>query len=74
MSKQGQWVEMADVIDDTMLGTFGVVAEPQNLASGVAASYGGLIDRMSFGQGLRADGPWAEVREALRAIPGRSHQ
>ncbi|WP_419850277.1 TIGR03617 family F420-dependent LLM class oxidoreductase [Candidatus Poriferisocius sp.] len=73
MSKQGQWVEMADVIDDTMLGTFGVVAEPQNLASGVAASYGGLIDRMSFGQGLRADGPWGEVREALRAIPGRSH-
>ncbi len=74
MSKQGQWVEMAEVIDDTMLGTFGVVAEPQNLAGGVAASYGGLIDRMSFGHGLRADGTWGEVREALRAIPGRSRQ
>ena len=72
MSKQGQWVEMADVIDDAMLGTFGVVAEPQDLAGAVAASYGGLIDRMSFGQGHRAGGPWAEVRESLRAIPGRS--
>jgi hypothetical protein len=55
-----------------MLGTFGVVAEPQNLASGVAASYGGLIDRMSFGLGLRPNGPWRDVREELRAIPGRS--
>ncbi|MCY4193548.1 MAG: LLM class F420-dependent oxidoreductase [bacterium] len=71
MSKQGQWVEMADVIDDTMLATFGVVAEPQHLASAVDSSYGGLIDRISFGPGLRPGEPWPEVREALRAIPGR---
>ena len=72
MSKQGQWAEMAEVIDDTMLGTFGVVAEPQNLATAVAASYGGLVDRITFGQGIHPDEPWTEVREALRAIPGRS--
>ncbi len=72
MSVQGQWVEMADVIDDTMLGTFGVVAEPQHLASAVASSYGGLIDRLSFGQGLRPGELWAEARQALQAVPGRS--
>ena len=72
LSKQGRWAEMADVIDDGMLNAFAVVAEPDRLAEGVAASVGGLIDRLTFGQGLRPDGPWAEVREALRAIPGRS--
>ncbi|WP_419919268.1 TIGR03617 family F420-dependent LLM class oxidoreductase [Candidatus Poriferisocius sp.] len=72
MSKQGQWVEMAEVIDDEMLRTFAVVAEPDHLAEAVAASHRGLIDRLTFGQGIRPDGPWPEVREALRAIPGRS--
>ena len=72
LSKQGRWVEMADVIDDGMLNAFAVVAEPDRLAEGVAAGVGGLIDRLTFGRGLRPDRPWAEVREALRAIPGRS--
>ena len=72
LSKQGEWVAMADVIDDTMLGTFAVVAEPERIAEGVAASHSGLIDRLNFNQGLRPNPPWPDVREALRAIPTRS--
>ncbi len=72
MSKQGQWVEMGDIIDDEMLRTFAVVAEPDQLAPALEASLGGLIDRLTFGLGAGTEGPWPDVREAIRAIPGRS--
>lgn len=48
MSKQGEWDAMADVIDQNMLETFAVVAEPTNVASAVKSRFGGLVDRLSF--------------------------
>ncbi|MCY4163528.1 MAG: TIGR03617 family F420-dependent LLM class oxidoreductase [bacterium] len=86
MSKQGKWDKMAEVIDDTMLNTFAVVAEPHDLAEKVAASVGGLVDRLTLNTGTdnglsnpanNEDSPntanlWAEVCEALRAVPTRS--
>ena len=36
LSKQGRWAEMGDLIDDEILNTFAVVAEPE--ARGAASS------------------------------------
>lgn len=48
MSKEGKWDEMADVIDQEMLETFAVVAEPTQVASGLTSRYGHLVDRITF--------------------------
>ncbi|MDP6975818.1 MAG: LLM class F420-dependent oxidoreductase [Acidimicrobiales bacterium] len=48
MSKRGEWKEMGDLIDDEMLDTFAVVAEPDRVADGIKARYGDCVDRMTF--------------------------
>ena len=47
LTKSGRWNELADVIDDEMLATFAVVAEPANVERELEARYGGLVDRIS---------------------------
>lgn len=48
MSKQGEWDAMAEVIDDTMLDAFAVVAEPDKVAGELLTRYGHLVDRLTF--------------------------
>ena len=48
LSKQGEWVQMGELIDDEILHTFAVVAEPDDVAPMLRARYGPLIDRISF--------------------------
>jgi len=48
MSKQGQWDEMANLIDDEMLDAFAIVAEPADVAGAVLNRFGHLVDRFSF--------------------------
>jgi probable F420-dependent oxidoreductase len=48
LSKQGQWAEMASLIDDEVLGTFAVVAEPDQVATRLRQRFGDVIDRISF--------------------------
>lgn len=48
MSKQGQWVEMADRINDEILNTFAVVGPPESIASELKTRYGDVIQRISF--------------------------
>ncbi len=67
MSKEGKWVEMAEVIDDEILSAFAIVAEPQDVADQVKQRFGGLVDRIQFS----ADGDravWGPVVEDIRAI------
>lgn len=68
MSKQGKWVEMADVIDDTMLDHFAVVGEPHELAGKIRARFGGLADRIQFS--IPRDNPevWGPVAASIREI------
>ena len=47
MSKQGRWVEMGALIDDSMLNAFAVVGEPQAIAAQIVDRYGDIIDRTS---------------------------
>ena len=58
MSKLGQWDEMGGLIDDTMLATFAVVAEPGDLPGRLKARCHGVVDRLmcTFSLGSLGDG------------------
>jgi len=67
LSKQGKWQEMGDAIDDEILHTFAVVAEPDKVAAGLTERYGDVVDRLSFYAPGQSDASqWREVMEALR--------
>jgi hypothetical protein len=48
LSKQGKWVEMGELIDDEILGTFAVVCEPEEVPARVMDRFGDVVDRVSF--------------------------
>jgi len=48
MSKRGEWKEMAGLIDDDILNTFAVVAEPDSVAAELKLRFGSTVDRLSF--------------------------
>ena len=52
LSKQGDWKTMATLIDDDVLNTFAVVAEPDRVGDGLVERFGGVIDRVGFYLGL----------------------
>ena len=68
MSKAGEWDAMAEVIDDSMLDEFAVVAEPTDIAAKMLGRYGQLVDRISF-YAPYAGNPdlWSSVIADLRA-------
>src|SRR4051812_38148116 len=55
LSKQGEWVQMGTLIDDEILHTFAVVAEPEGVGAELKRRYGGIVDRCSFYAPYRAD-------------------
>ena len=68
MSKQGKWVEMAALIDDEILNTFAVVAEPEGIAPELAKRYGDVISRVSFYAPYQSDPDrWRAVLSAMKA-------
>jgi probable F420-dependent oxidoreductase len=68
MSKRGEWAAMGDLIDDEMLETFAVVAEPDQLASRLIERYGDVIDRLSFYAPYETEpDTWLPVLDALRS-------
>ena len=68
LSKQGKWQEMGTLIDDEVLNTFAVVAEPEGVASELHRRYGDVIQRISF-YAPYASNPdrWAQVLADLKA-------
>jgi len=48
LSKQGQWADMANLIDDDLLDTFAVVAEPDDVAKQLLQRFGDVVQRISF--------------------------
>ena len=67
MSKAGKWVEMGDLIDDEMLETFAVIAEPDRIAAAFTARFGDVVDRLSFYAPYQSDPDiWLPVLAALR--------
>ena len=68
LSKQGEWVQMGELIDDEILNTFAVVGEPEDLPRLLRERYGDLLDRLSFYAPYKSDPDrWAGVVAALKA-------
>jgi probable F420-dependent oxidoreductase len=69
LSKQGQWKEMGELIDDDMLNTFAVVAEPEAVAPELGKRYGDVIGRISFYVPYASDPDrWRAVMEDVKAL------
>jgi len=66
LSKQGRWVEMGELIDDTMLEQFAIVEEPHRLGDALRARYGDLIDRLLLSFQLPDADQQREVMAKLR--------
>jgi probable F420-dependent oxidoreductase len=68
LSKQGEWVKMGTLIDDELLNTFAVVAEPEQIAPELHRRYGDCISRISFYAPYKSDPErWHGVLDALKA-------
>jgi probable F420-dependent oxidoreductase len=66
LSKRGEWVEMGSLIDDDILETFAVVAEPAQVAAKLGDRYGDIVDRISFYAPYESDpDTWLPVIQAL---------
>ncbi|HVX19377.1 MAG TPA: LLM class F420-dependent oxidoreductase [Acidimicrobiales bacterium] len=69
LSKKGEWEKMGELIDDDILHAFAVVAEPEQLAAGIAERYAGLVTRLSFYAPYKSDPErWAAVTKQLKEI------
>jgi len=70
LSKQGKWAEMGALIDDGMLDTFAVVAEPDGVAAGLRQRFGDVVQRISFYAPYSVpDGFWTPIVGELREVP-----
>ena len=68
LSKQGEWEKMGELIDDEILETFAVVAEPEQVPEMMLARYGDVLDRLSFYAPYRSDPErWSAILASLRA-------
>jgi probable F420-dependent oxidoreductase len=68
LSKRGEWVAMADLIDDDILNTFAVVGELDELPGKILGRFDGVVDRFSFYTPYGVDPDrWAEVLAAFKA-------
>jgi probable F420-dependent oxidoreductase len=68
LSKQGEWVQMGELIDDDVLDAFAVVGEPEEIPKLLLARYGDVVDRLSFYAPYQSDPQrWSKVLEGFRA-------
>ena len=67
MSKQGRWVEMAELIDEDLMRNFAVVAEPDDIATGIKDRYGDIVDRTSAAYAQLDTDRRRRIVEALKA-------
>ena len=68
-SKQGEWAQMGEMIDDDVLDAFAVVGEPEQLPALIKARYGDIVDRIQFYTPYKSDPErWLAVLDGLRSI------
>jgi probable F420-dependent oxidoreductase len=49
LSKQGEWVAMADLITEEMLREFAVIGDLESVSTEIKQKFGGLVDRVQMG-------------------------
>jgi probable F420-dependent oxidoreductase len=70
LSKQGRWNGMADLVDDEVLDTFAIVAEPDDVPARLHQRYGDVADRISFTVPSRGEpARWGAMLASLKAGP-----
>jgi probable F420-dependent oxidoreductase len=68
LSRAGDWDAMTAAVDDEVLHTFAVVAEPHEVGAAIVDRYAGLIDRLSLYTSYRFVGePWRRLLADVRA-------
>jgi probable F420-dependent oxidoreductase len=68
LSKQGEWVQMGELITDDIVDTFAVTAEPEDVPKALLARFGDLIDRVAFYAPYRsAPERWSQVLAGFKA-------
>lgn len=68
MSKEGRWAEMGTLVDDEILEAFAVVAPLDEVAAGLRARWGDVLDRLSFYTPYDSDdAQWDRVIADLKA-------
>lgn len=72
-SREDKWHAMGGLIDDEVLNTFAVVAEPERVAAEIRRRFDGVVDRVSFYTAYDIDGAVWEpiVRELREPRPSR---
>ncbi len=67
LSKQGEWDQMGNLIDDEMLRTFSVIGTPEEVGRGLREKLGGIAQRVTCYATYDVDPAiWAGVNAALR--------
>jgi probable F420-dependent oxidoreductase len=67
LSKAGDWKAMGGLIDDDMLATFAIVADPEDVAGGLAARYGDVVTRVTLALPHATDPDrWSAVIAAIK--------
>lgn len=70
LSKQGQWVAMADLITDEMLDVYAVTGSWNEIPDMLRAKYDGVLDRIGFYHGFRGEKDRARQEKIVRAFNG----
>ncbi|MFA5632773.1 MAG: TIGR03617 family F420-dependent LLM class oxidoreductase [Porticoccaceae bacterium] len=74
LAREGRWHDIGAPIDDEILNTFAVVGEPEEIAPGIAARYGDVVDSIHCSLELNDEETQYGIIEAIAAIPSRSTQ
>ncbi|MFJ3802720.1 LLM class F420-dependent oxidoreductase [Streptomyces sp. NPDC090088] len=65
--REDKWEAMTALVDDEVLDTFAVVAEPDRVAGEIRGRYGALVDRVSFYTAYEIDAEvWEPIVRELR--------
>jgi probable F420-dependent oxidoreductase len=68
LSKQGDWVQMGELVDDEVLAAFAVTGEPEEIPAKLLERYGDIVDRVSFYAPYKSDPErWSRVVEGFKA-------
>jgi probable F420-dependent oxidoreductase len=67
LARQDRWDEMGELIDDDILNSFAIVAEPNEIAPALAERFEGLVQRTSLYIPYESDpSTWQPVVDAIR--------
>jgi len=66
-ARRGEWESMGSIVTEEMLHEFAVVGSPEQVAAGIRARYGDVLERVTFSAPYPvARETWAALYEALR--------